>query len=409
MPQDLGSLRRPGRVLARQGAAPLSRLTPTLPVCGARIALRVLKHTCVLRPLHLLRLAVSAAGGARLRSPLQGSLLGGNRLQSLPCKGRCRRRRRRGALPLCGGNILQSLAGPCPMLRRGRCLHRPGNPAIPQTPSGGRERPPYIAAGNGRRRGSGSPPPGLAAGPMRASAPTQGTALHDCHPPAMPAVHGCAARLPCIVGRAISPAGEVCGGVMLRFCASAAPQSSVMPQDRGSLRRAGRVLAGQGAASLSRLTPTLPVCGARIALRVLKHTCVLRPLHLLRLAVSAAGGARLRSSLQGSLLGGSRLQSLPCKGRCRRRRRRGALPLYGGNILQSLAGPCPVFRRGRCLHRPGSPAMPQGLRGGRERPPYIAAGNGRRRGSGSQSQAWRQDDAPIVPEPPRCRKAPRRA
>ena len=68
-----------------------------------------------------------------------------------------------------------------------------------------------------------------------------------------------------------------------------------------------------------------------------------------------------------------------------RRRRRGALPLCGGNILQSLAGPCPVFRRGRCLHRPGKPAIPQGLRGGRERPPYIAAGNGRQRGSGSQS------------------------
>ena len=63
----------------------------------------------------------------------------------------------------------------------------------------------------------------------------------------------------------------------------------------------------------------------------------------------------------------------------------GALPVCDGNILQSLAGPCPVLRRGRCLHRPGSPAMPQGLRGGRERPPYIAAGNGRRRESGSQS------------------------
>ena len=50
----------------------LRRIQP--PVCGARIALRALKHTRVLRPPHLLRLAVSAAGGARLRSPLQGSL-----------------------------------------------------------------------------------------------------------------------------------------------------------------------------------------------------------------------------------------------------------------------------------------------------------------------------------------------
>ena len=192
-----------------------------------------------------------------------------------------------------------------------------------------------FAGGTGGRRGRGWPPPGWAAGRCEHRPLRRGTALHDCHPPAMPAVHGCAARLPCIVGRAISPAGEVCGGVMLRFCASAAPQSSVMPQDLGSLRRPGRVLAGQGAAPLSRLTPTLPVCGARIALRVLKHTCVLRPLHLLRLAVSAAGGARLRSPLQGSLSNGSPPKASPARGGgcAARRRRRGALPLCGGNIL----------------------------------------------------------------------------
>ena len=93
--------RPPGRVLARQGAAPLSRLTPTLPVCGARIMRRMLKRACILRPPHLLRLAVSAAGGARLRSPLQGS-------KASPARGGgcAARRRRRGALPLCGGNIL---------------------------------------------------------------------------------------------------------------------------------------------------------------------------------------------------------------------------------------------------------------------------------------------------------------
>ena len=70
------------------------------------------------------------------------------------------RHRRRGTLPLCGGNILQSLARPCPVLRRGRCLHRPGNLAMPQPPGGGRNRPPYMAGGNGRRHGSGSPPTG---------------------------------------------------------------------------------------------------------------------------------------------------------------------------------------------------------------------------------------------------------
>ena len=84
----------------------------------------------------------------------------------------------------------------------------------------------------------------------------------------------------------------------------------------------------------------------------------------------------------------------------------GALPVCDGNILQSLAGPCPMLRRGRCLHRPGSPAMPQGLRGGRERPPYIAAGNGRRRGSGSQSPSLatgrcsHRPGSPAMPQGP---------
>ena len=47
---------------------------------------------------------------------------------------------------------------------------------------------------------------------MKSSAPTQGAALHSHHPPAMPAVPDPAARLPCIVGRAFTPAGKVCGG-----------------------------------------------------------------------------------------------------------------------------------------------------------------------------------------------------
>ena len=42
----------------------------------------------------------------------------------------------------------------------GRCSHRPANPAISQTPCGGRDRPPYIAAGSGRQRINASLPPG---------------------------------------------------------------------------------------------------------------------------------------------------------------------------------------------------------------------------------------------------------
>ena len=36
-----------------------------------------------------------------------------------------------------------------PRVRRGRCLHRPANPATPQTPCGGRKRPPYKAPASG--------------------------------------------------------------------------------------------------------------------------------------------------------------------------------------------------------------------------------------------------------------------
>ena len=181
-------MRQPRRILARRGAAPLSRPTPTLPVCGTRIMRRTLKRACILRPLHLLRLAVSAAGGARLRSPLQGSLLGGNRLQSLPCKGRWMRRkgRRRGALPLSGGNIRQGPAEPCPVLRRGRCLHRPGNPAVAQGPRGGRNRPPYIAAASGQQRTNASHPPGPLAGRCK-------------HRPLRRGAAGCRSRFRCPV------------------------------------------------------------------------------------------------------------------------------------------------------------------------------------------------------------------
>ena len=73
-----GGLRRPGRVLARQGAAPLSRLTPTAPLAGEPFRRQFPKA-----------------------SPARGG-------------GCAARRRRRGALPLCGGDTRQSPAGPCP-------------------------------------------------------------------------------------------------------------------------------------------------------------------------------------------------------------------------------------------------------------------------------------------------------
>ncbi len=92
-------------------------------------------------------------------------------------------------------------------IRRGRCLHRPGNLVLPQTPSGGRKRPPYIAAGNGIRRENGSQPPDPTAGRCNHRPLRGGAALHDRHPlPCLPSP-GYASRLPYIVGRAFTPAG----------------------------------------------------------------------------------------------------------------------------------------------------------------------------------------------------------
>ena len=134
-----------------------------------------------------------------------------------PDGGCAARRRRRGALPLCFAGILQTPAGPCPAsvgddLRAksrhfvpvafrnaacGRqCSHRPANPAMPQPPSGGRNRPPYKAPASGRRHKKRQPFAIPAGGPMQASAPTQrgdtsrlSSARHACCPPVMPPVY----------------------------------------------------------------------------------------------------------------------------------------------------------------------------------------------------------------------------
>ena len=79
--------------------------------------------------------------------------------------------------------------------------------------------------------------------------------------------------------------------------------------------------------------------------------------------------------LQGSLPGGRHLIKPPCKGRWMRRKAQteGALPVGSGNILQNPAMPCPVFRRGRCLHRPGNLAAARTLRADEIIGPYEGA------------------------------------
>ena len=108
-----GRMRRPGRIFARPGAAPLRRL--------------------------------------RRHLPLQGRLLGRQPIDSLPCKGRWMRRKAQteGALPVGGGDIRQGPAGACPMFRRGRCWHRPANLAAAPGSAAGEIARPTLRAGTG--------------------------------------------------------------------------------------------------------------------------------------------------------------------------------------------------------------------------------------------------------------------
>ena len=115
------------------------------------------KHKTALRsPLRSLPLRDNAAVAERKCASAHAARCGHRK----PDGGCAARRRRKGALPTCGGDILKSPAGACPVFHRGRCSHRPATPAIPQTPCGGRNRPPYKAAGSGRQRTNISHPSG---------------------------------------------------------------------------------------------------------------------------------------------------------------------------------------------------------------------------------------------------------
>ena len=145
-----GDLRHPGRVLARQGAAPLRRL------------------------------------GRHL--PLQGRLYRRQSPQSLPCKGRWMRRKAQteGCIATLRRKYPVKLGRTLPHIRRGRCRHRPGDPAVAGGPGGGRERPPYKTAASGQQRTNASHPPGPLAGRCK-------------HRPLRRGAAGCRSRFRCPV------------------------------------------------------------------------------------------------------------------------------------------------------------------------------------------------------------------
>ena len=170
-----------------------------------------------------------------------------------PDGGCAARRRRRGALPACGGDILQNPAGPCPVFRRddlrAKSRHfvlcapkqrmraavlasarKPRNAANPRR----RAKSPALHCGLKRaltrKRQPTARPVG---GPMQASAPTQGTAaLHDRHPPS------------CLPPRSRRPSALHCragvharrGGLRRGNAAFLRKRRTVMLQDRGGLQ-----------------------------------------------------------------------------------------------------------------------------------------------------------------------------
>ena len=275
------------------------------PVCDARIARRALKHACALRPSNLLRLAFSAAGGARLRSPLQGRLFGGTATRKAPCKESCRRQPTEGVRHLAlrvSFRVTANLPG-LAALRCGACAKTQRYPQ--QASPAGVERRPYNVRQTGGGTGGGRHDGGMTVVERRCPL-RRGRCLHR---PADGLAVGWRLR----VSARLRP--QCRAGVFARRLGFAAlwgfradasivpyeTQGKVLPGFAGYLRRKAAMHPSVCALRRSHR----PVCGARIARRALKHACALRPSNLLRLAVSAAGGARLRSPLQGeAFLGG---------------------------------------------------------------------------------------------------------
>ena len=234
-------------------------------------------------------------------SPYRGGFWDGGPQKGSPARGAgcAGRRRLRGALPLCGGNTPQGLAGSCPAVHGGSAR-----------PRGGRDRPPYIAAENGQRPVNGSqlqrPTAGrckhrplrrgrVAAGRMR----RPGRALPPCFAGDMwrpgecgypegylqgqvrhPSV-ACGDTSPCRGGfwdggpqkgspargagcagrRRLRGALPLCGGNTPQGLAGPCPRVSQGRAAAGRVRLPGRVFAGPGAAPLRRLRRHLPLQG----------------------------------------------------------------------------------------------------------------------------------------------------
>ncbi len=186
-----GALRQPGRILAGQGAAPLSRLTPPAPLAGEPFRRQAFDKASPARGG-----VTEGDGGVHCRFAPQVS-----------CKPR-----QNPALCFVGGDLRAKSRHFVPVALRNaacgrQCLHRPGKPCDAANPKR-RAKTPALHCGREwvamhKRQPSARP----VGGPMRSSAPAQrggaprpSSARHACPP-------GSSVRLPYIVGRAFTPAG----------------------------------------------------------------------------------------------------------------------------------------------------------------------------------------------------------
>ena len=269
-----GRVRRPGRVLPRQGAAPLRRL--------------------------------------RRHLPLQGRLPGRQRTKRLPCKGSWMRRKAQteGCIAGWRRNYLA---------RSGRAL-------------------PYVS--------------------QRAVLASSPQTLRR------PAVPGFAARVPYIVGRAFTPAGEEVAamGTGWALC-SALPRSTRRCRKAPRRARSPTLHYGRKRAATRKRQPSLrPDGGPMQASAPTQGRAAAGRVRLPGRVFARPGAAPLRRlrrhlPLQGRLLGAAAQKGSPARGAgcAGRRRLRGALPVGVGTIWQGLAEPCPMFLRGRCSHLPRKP------------------------------------------------------
>ena len=344
-PQGRGGVRQTGRVLARSCAAPLSRLMPTAPLTGEPFGWKPFA-----------------------KPPLQGEVDAPKGADGgVYCRLAVKMARQSLALCFVGDNLRAKsrhfvLCAPKRHLRAAvlASSRKPCGGAGPKR----RAKTPALQSRRERATTDKSQPSARpVGGPVQASALTQGgdhavgAAQQRRHRPLRrgAAAPGAVARIRYIVGRAFTPAGEVCGGVILWFCVSAASQGW------GGLRQPGRVLAGSCAAPLSRLTPTAPLAGEPSGRRLPK-------------ASPARGG-----------------------GCAERRRRRGALPVGGGDILQNSAGHCPASAGDDAgiIPEPCGGGRPQAA--GENARPTLRPGAGGDTKAAALCQARRRADASIGP------------